>query len=257
MPILVFTHIPKTAGSSFARTIHPLYRDEELLFAIKGKSSLEEFVKKGKAAGLLRYIGGHAKLHEVISTLDISAEDLLPIAMVREPLERAISHFLYFRRIPNALPSAGHLMVDANFEDFFDIARRHAGLELRNFQCWFLSGERRFKVTKKRIEDEYLIVSDTKYFETFCERVGQLACIRDRGRLNPITVNQAPIAQNSKETRLGHRPLLYTDLVSPEYARFFREENEEDYKLFDFINNQHSGLFIGGRFQQYTAPAAK
>jgi hypothetical protein len=92
--MIIFTHIPKTAGTSINRTIlrtqlSPIERDFEVK---KGRTFEDYLFGNKKFKNVPKYIAGHFPygIHKCFDTTDYSY-----FTFLREPVSRWISHFRY------------------------------------------------------------------------------------------------------------------------------------------------------------------
>ena len=140
--LIVFSHIPKTAGSTINEIIEANY-DSESIFSFYGRKQLEntsiknwidDFNRQSKLSGdrsNSKVLRGHFGLgiHEF---LDI--DSCTYISVLRNPIERVISHYYYFAR-----PESESKMItdDTTLESFLKAKKF---IIADNYQTRFLSG---------------------------------------------------------------------------------------------------------------------
>jgi hypothetical protein len=94
--MLIFVHLPKTAGTTLARIIERNYGSAAVL-SLYGSSTGEELATMSAAA--------LAQFRAVMGHFSFGAHRFLPtpspyITMLREPVDRVISHYYFVRRQP-------------------------------------------------------------------------------------------------------------------------------------------------------------
>jgi hypothetical protein len=92
-PLLIFMHLPKTGGSTLAQIIERQYGSRSVLPLYKSTSGEELASLPQDWMADIQAITGHFHfgVHELLSTPSIY------ITMLRDPLERVISHYYYVR----------------------------------------------------------------------------------------------------------------------------------------------------------------
>lgn len=93
---LIFLHIPKTGGRSLQKILLRNFKDKEVI--TDGHEKLEKIKSwPDESRRKIRYIQGHFiyGVHELFS------QESTYITMLRDPVERVISHYYYIRRSPN------------------------------------------------------------------------------------------------------------------------------------------------------------
>jgi len=254
---LVFTHVPKTAGSTFSASMRKHYEDGQFIVAIKGDRSLMEFLEQGGDASKLRYIGGHVSVEQVEGLLGVPRENQRPVATVRDPLDRAISHYFYLRRVPHAMPGFGERARELGFQDFCDAAREEMDFEFNNFRCRFLSGEASFAATWGLIEQSYFIVATPIQMERFVGSVCRMEGFSGSDKPEIISRLVAPRSDLSEEIASGSRPHSIEGIISPEQQRRFEQANAEDYQLYHRIRDVHDGFYQLDRYRQVVSTTSR
>lgn len=91
---IIFFHIPKCGGTTFCNLLHPLFNSKRIYGSPTGerggKSAFENFIesKEEIIKSNFQFIYGHFQ-YEIKSFFN----NFLSIAVLREPIERAISHY--------------------------------------------------------------------------------------------------------------------------------------------------------------------
>lgn len=96
---LIYNHIPKTAGSTLSNALSGLFSDEEIVTMGWGSPTWQESIENVKAMPLeirqrLRLVRGHQAfgIHRYLP------QNCLYFSMLREPIERALSHYFWDNR---------------------------------------------------------------------------------------------------------------------------------------------------------------
>ena len=97
--MLAYVHVPKTGGTTLASFLNNIYRSDEIYRIHRNESSkqLRRFKAAMKKPDGLRLVHGH---------FDLSLSRWLPpdtryFTVLRNPIERAISHYYHYRRVVN------------------------------------------------------------------------------------------------------------------------------------------------------------
>lgn len=134
---IIFLHVPKTAGTTFFQIVSKQY-DENKIFYIDGmnvKKSLEHFKSlDNKTRNLYSCIYGHQPfgMHKFFN------EKTYYITLLRDPIERIISHYHYVLRTPTHYL---HKTVKSNKISLKEYAKSGISSELSNGQTKLISGD--------------------------------------------------------------------------------------------------------------------
>jgi hypothetical protein len=234
-PELIFLHIPKAAGTSQRRSFRQYYGPENI-FWIGDDCPGEVRRYPREQVGERLLVGGH-------KPLSFYPRDFDPLycAVLRDPVERAISLFAYYTQpemarsenerkvrqgILNRLLKEG---IDPN--SMFNSIRqcRSFRQEISNMQCAYISNSRaNFKGALKSLRQHDFVLGSIKHYGRFHRRLGELL----------EWPNEEPDALNrSKENYAS----AYLDLE--ELVALLHELNAEDSKLMDFVVREHDGLY--------------
>ncbi len=133
---LLFDHLPKCAGTTVGNYLHSQY-PARLIFQTDGlepQASVRRF-REMSAANRFRYrlICGHLA-HQL---LDVVAPATLTLTILREPVDRIVSHYYYVRRQPTHYLHRRVVDDDVALEDY---ATHDLSLELSNWYTSHYSG---------------------------------------------------------------------------------------------------------------------
>jgi hypothetical protein len=185
MPVLIFLHIPKTAGTTLNILLENHFNPAESYSTFPTRmhpsGSLEGYKKlpQEKIAGL-KMVTGHMGfgLHERFS------RPVTYVTLLRHPIKRVVSHYLHEKRDPT---SPTHHIIKAGHMDLKEFARYYAEAEMDNLQTRMVAGnwERRghgpcdgamLDQAKANLAERFSVVGLSKAFNTFylllCRKMG-------------------------------------------------------------------------------------
>ncbi|MEM1154896.1 MAG: sulfotransferase family 2 domain-containing protein [Pseudomonadota bacterium] len=234
-PELVFLHIPKTAGSSQRSAFLRHYGKSQVFWHSQGSAASSKTYSKD-AVGDRFVVGGHKGLGFYPRKLDA-----LFCAIVRDPVERAISLFGYYTQPSFALVEnkagaqarARHRLEKSSLDPdsmLRSIKQSQSfRVEISNRQCVYLSvrGNRFADVCKSLRKRDHLIGSVSSY-ELFHR---ELEALLGWPRHSPIAVNRSK--PNYAAPFLADRELV----------ELIRELNHEDQKLYDWVEQDCGGMW--------------
>jgi len=129
---LIFLHIPKTAGRSLQDIILRQYRDGTTITDVhKRRSEIKAWPDSAKRT--IKYMQGHVAygIHEILP------QRTAYITMMRDPVDRVISHYYFIKRSPEH--PLNRVIMERNF-GLEDYARFEGSKELQNDQARLIAG---------------------------------------------------------------------------------------------------------------------
>lgn len=177
---ILFDHLPKCGGSSLSTFLEANYPRRKT-FSITGQieCAIEKFKRLPEAKRHGYYL---VKGHGADSLIDYAHPDCLKVTMLREPIDRIVSHYFYAKR------SEDHYLHgairDSNLS-LVEYATSDLSAELRNWMTCHFSGmsiadaerdpntavERAFHV----LTVDYDLVGVLENFSAFVMKLGELA----------------------------------------------------------------------------------
>ena len=220
IPKLIYLHIPKTAGKAFEFLLEKNYPEDTSL-------STSRIINKNRWLNS-RVIGGH----EPYSEYRLMENKKLYIGIVRDPVERALSRFNYYRSIKG--PSFSQR--EAKGFDHENLLTTIENSNFRtefvdNYQCRFLSGKPNFRSVKHAFGQDDFIIGSLEHISEFTKFLSQ--------RLQwPIT--DLPVINNASNRE-------YVEELKADRAlvRKLRWLNRQDQKLHRFI--EEKGVYTSCR----------
>lgn len=232
-PTLVYLHIPKSAGTTYREYLINIYGKENVFWY--GLDSDPKTFDPEEVASV-SVVGGHKKLSFFPRTFDA-----LYASVIRDPLERAVSHFNYCTapyagkgakwpeehlrtqeiwREKGMLPSSLLRSIE-NCEDF-----RH---QVSNYQCDYLSRYgASFQGVRRTLEEESMVIGVFDQLPRFN------AFLRSNLKFeieNKIRVNFSSEGY--------HTPIL----AEPGVVELVRSINAEDQALYNYVSSECGGLY--------------
>lgn len=242
--MIIFTHIPRTAGSSIHASFQRYFPNR--WFVGDGVGVLPEFSKSISAISDRHlYIGGHFGLldleHHGIS---VKNPDLI-FSIVRGTVERAVSLYFLVKKRPENFPSTYTAAADKGFDYFYRFSRDN-GYYFRNDSCRYLSGTENYESTIEFMEDKIDIVGSVPRIKKFEDALSN--------GLRRIVPNFSMISErhnaalSDEANKAGHTSLdVLRDTVTSKLAEKIVSDNEDDEKLYEYIIGCPQGVFINGR----------
>lgn len=255
MPV-VFVHIPKTAG----RTVNEAAKGAGspfLAMVVNTEEQLEEGLHTHGDIERIGYIGGHFRLASaerlIFDTMgDVPCEY---VSLLREPMERAYSFYLFLLRVKNAIPHVSSAIADRDFDYFLDFMYEHGDWQLRDAQCWLLCGERSSQQAIEAIERRLDLLGITEDFGRFYEALRQFSTFPFPPKAAAQDQNVAPRANSMLDVGRGYKPENWRAQISASTTRKLEAMNLEDFALYDYVQRR-GGLIIGDRWRLQEADAA-
>jgi hypothetical protein len=209
---VIFVHIPKACGTTLIKLLYRWCSREEIYEV--GTKPRETQMTDLRGQPGVRLILGHATfgLHETL------AEPARYITILREPIERVISHFHYASRTPE---HHLHQQIRAGEIDLFQLAKLTANLQTR-----YLGGlvedvpdERTLDRAKENVMQHFAMAGVAERFD---EAIVLLHRIFEK-RLLPFANENVASRRSSADT------------LSSDDLRVLRSHHELDYALYDFV----------------------
>lgn len=239
---LVFTHLPKTAGSSFHGAARE-YVGQQRWFVVTGDEKLRELQALGPAEiDNIVYCGGHLSLAQA-RTVWSRARFMY---CLRDPWSRVVSHFLYLiRKSGFSFDPEPQSDLNGAFEHFLEVLYEPG--RLTNAACRFVCGEADHARAIEAVERHYALVWTMPRIDD----AWQVAALWIRDLVGaedaPLHVmprlNVAPAARTDEDFALGLRPGEPEGLISGELQERVRACNAEDQALYDWLAAEHEGLW--------------
>jgi hypothetical protein len=234
-PELVFLHIPKTAGTSQQTMFNDYYGRDNVFWIGR---DCDPDIRRYPAAAVSGHsvVGGHKRLAFYPAALDV-----LYCALVRDPVERAISLFGYYTQPALAISEreqlirAGHIKEwgrrGLDPDSMADSIRncRPFRREISNYQCRYLSRTRAtFAAVQASLRDADFIIGSVAAYDLFHARLAELL---DWAEQPPSRVNRS---------RDDYAASFLRDEA---LVRQIRDLNREDEKLVQWVQDEQGGLW--------------
>lgn len=208
--MLIFIHIPKTAGTSVYNALWRVASDK-LAWYSGPETRPQIFFSMPNVRNSIRIYGGHFGYGQIRNFL--SADDKV-YSVIRDPVERVFSHFNHIAvrdlQHPFHDQIKGRSIIDAS-----RVCPQFAR-DITNNQCWFLSGSRKFEDACRIINEDDINVYDISQVNRLVEHIARECEIPDTPK---VAVDNAG--------KIG-----YTSQITKEEKEFVINLNKEDRKLF-------------------------
>jgi hypothetical protein len=230
-PKLVFPHVPKTAGTSVIHWLQQHYRYDEVLR--EASIWLQLFEKPMEHWADKRFVRGH--FGSRIVRYFRREDGFHRITALRDPVERALSQFWHYKRVPDFPPRLVFVRDDNyTIEQFIEDPRTR--MFVRNFQVFQLGFDLARDLKPDDIYDlmrkgEETSDAQLKRAVTFLESCDVVGTTELLGRFvaGLATLLGAPPAQSLGRER-SYRPAGFE--AAPDLRAKIRRMNEADYELY-------------------------
>jgi hypothetical protein len=212
--MIIFLHIPKTAGTSLFNWFHETTEHKVGWYGPKNTPDI--FFGNPKCRENYLVYGGHFDYHQIKPFL--TAEDTV-FSVVREPIARAASYYNHV-----AVRDKNHpLHKNIVGKSIVEAANRCPEFrsELTNHQCWYLSCTRSFAQAKSTIEEYMPTIFTVNQLDLLTKKIGDILGIINNPELKH---------SNAAETD-------YFKELSKEDLDYLGKINQDDVKLFEWALN--------------------
>lgn len=209
-PRTIFLHIPKTAGKSVEELAIRNYGREAVSLSTSGRFSTSEWNKSA-------LVGGHF----IYSKFDGMRGKRLFLAVVRDPVERALSRFNYYVNARHQQDFRRERGFDNNdpHKTMFHSAYREEFIN--NYQCRYLSGEGSMSKVEEVLARDAFILGTYEQIRDWVSVVGS------RLGWSETELERINVASNPEYMQ---RLWINKGLVEK-----LRAANQDDYALYSFV----------------------
>ncbi len=164
---VVFLHIPKTAGMSFARILKQIFKPDEIFPGIDPVQLLDQFEENLKKYQLF---SGHF-YYEVLENF---AEKPVTLTFLRNPVERLRSHYYFYQKQPQEAidkmrdydRKIVELSRELTFEDFINHENAYIESGFYNLQTRYIASNTGYALPKTPEEESELLALAKKNLHT-------------------------------------------------------------------------------------------
>lgn len=256
--MILFTHIPKTAGRSLSAGFLQSFGDKAI--TVDAPVVLKNLLRdRGDAwRQQLQYVGGHVTRTEMADLLQVDFKQHFPIALLRDPVRRVVSHYLFILR--NDVPPMEFLrkqFVGKDLEYFVDVCAERLPYIIVNTQTRYLSGAYGDAASAiAAIETDYALVAHMNRFQEFHGRVREATGNRIPEWSEGQSWNIAPRATTRDEIALGRMPNDISEVAPAHVIRKIEKLSEADLELLEYLSTEHNDLYVSGTHRNAIDAAA-
>ncbi len=233
--MIVFTHIPKTAGTTFTGRMTGAIPAGQA-YIVTGDFGHDGGLAKRGTSGL-SLVGGHIRFPIAWPVIGPA----IYVAAVRSPLDRILSQFFFSIR-QGEFPIQGD-DVRSEFDRYYDaVVRRQNWL---NLQCQFFSADGTFDQAAGVIERHYTAVWDSEKTDQHFSTIVALCGLKASAADADVSAYAAPVSETDEALRTGARPKRYVDFLGSDQRERVLRDNAEDARLYDWVR-QNGGLRARG-----------
>ncbi|MEK4277818.1 MULTISPECIES: sulfotransferase family 2 domain-containing protein [unclassified Cytobacillus] len=214
--MIIFIHIPKTAGTSMRKIIEKQYTIRQIRSFYAGYEDAYNKLKGTPNSRLssVKWVQGHFQfgLHEVLP------QPAQYIAMLRHPVDRVISFYYFLRESPRH--PLNKKAMSLTLKEFIMCEDSDIQSQIYNLQTKMISGDGTpsLEKAKKNIEQHFLMVGITERFNE------SMAVMRKKLGWN--------VPYNYKHNVTKRRPKM--EQVPAEIRKLIEQKNEIDFQLYEY-----------------------
>lgn len=230
---ILFDHLPKCGGSTLVAYLDDHYPQRKI-FRIKGddvRASVAEFQRRPKKKRLLYEL---IRGHRADKLIKLVHPDIIKITMLRDPIERIISHYYYVKRQPSHYLHSKMKEGNWGLRDYV-LMGSESSEELMNWYVCHFSGMTNDEVARNQgdavrkaldsVTRKYDVVGFLDDFPSFIEQLRRRAGLRHV--YNDIRVNVTRNRPNRED-------------LTPETIRAVEELNLADIDFYEQVKMKYS-----------------
>lgn len=224
--MFIFHHIPKTAGSTFNHAVGGANNEGCHIVGSGGLDSAPDL-----DFGSTRFLGGHITYPEAARRGLDSGN--VHVSILRNPLERIVSNFEMAYR-DNRVFREEVCYTDKwglGFRVFYGRFIVDEGLV--NIQCKYFSAKAKFYDSVVSIDENFHLVGSVARFDDFVA-----AALPYLDQQNILRPKSFPIKNKSSQGE------DFASLIDADLIERIKEENIEDFNLWNWVNARHDGLYL-------------
>ena len=194
---ILFDHIPKCGGSSLNRYLEEHYPRRKI-FNTNGAASIDRFINYPQSK---RYEYDLIKGHLANKLIDYAHPECLKITILREPIDRLISHYFFAKRSPEHYLYSKIHESGISLEDYVTLG---ISTELRNWYTTHFSGlniadaerdpQQSVNLAIEVLLSRYDIIGFLDEFSSFTDQLQNQAQLRLNYQNKKINVTQGRIS---------------------------------------------------------------
>ena len=226
----IFSHIPKTAGTSLENYLSQLFLIQDIVHV-----NAPDLNKIPEVLNLKnqfpRFIAGHHPMHGLLYQL-LPKQKLVHLALMREPIARILSYYNYLKSRKT------HALHDSVLGMDFDTFIQQPMVELNNGQSRRLAGmlhsdekisdHELFKCAKNVIDNCFTLVGVTEKIELFVQ----------------LIENKCGVTINRSEPKNSSNKSLKMNEINSRQLELIQKNNAADIMLYDYVFEKFSNLKV-------------